>query len=125
MSSKRTAIQEDTSFRVMHILQDNPDITQRELATRLGVSVGSLNYCLRRLIEKGWVKVQNFSESENKTGYAYILTPQGLSSKIHLASAFLKRKLEEYEALKAEIAALSDTVDDEADAFFQHTFSGR
>lgn len=106
MSSKQTSTQEDTYFRVLRILKDNPDLTQRELAEKLGVSVGSLNYCLKALIEKGWVKMQSFSQSKNKFGYVYILTPRGIAEKTALTSNFLKRKLTEYETLKLEIESL-------------------
>ncbi len=106
MTSRQTQIQEDTYFRVMRILQEHPDLTQRELAEQLGVSVGGLNYCLKALMAKGWVKMQNFAQSKNKFGYVYILTPSGMSEKAALTSGFLKRKMDEYEALKAEIAAL-------------------
>lgn len=90
------------------MLQANPDLTQREIALRLGVSTSGLNYCLKALIEKGLVKVQNFNQSKNKFGYVYLLTPQGLVEKTLLTGRFLKRKMAEYEALKAEIEALSD-----------------
>jgi EPS-associated MarR family transcriptional regulator len=103
-----TQTQEDTAFRVMRLLQSNPDLTQRELAQELGVSVGGLNYCLKALIDKGWVKMQNFSQSKNKFGYVYILTPAGMAEKAALTSRFLKRKMSEYEALKAEIDALQN-----------------
>lgn len=106
MTSRQSKLQEDTYFRVMRLLQDNPDLTQRELADKLGVSVGGLNYCLKALMEKGWVKMQNFSQSKNKFGYVYILTPKGIAQKAALTGHFLKRKVEEYEALKAEIEAL-------------------
>ena len=102
-----TQTQEDNAFRVMRLLQANPDLTQRELAQELGVSVGGLNYCLKALIDKGWVKMQNFSQSKNKFGYVYILTPTGMAEKAELTSRFLKRKMSEYEALKVEIDALS------------------
>jgi len=105
--SRRTQLQEDTYFRVLRLLQANPDLTQRELAEQLGVSVGGLNYCLKALIDKGWVKMQNFSASKNKFGYVYLLTPSGLSEKARLTSSFLQRKLAEYEALKQEIESLS------------------
>lgn len=98
--------QEDSTFRVMRLLQANPDLTQRELANQLGVSVSSLNYCLKALKEKGWVKRQNFSQSKNKFGYVYILTPSGLAEKAALTNRFLQRKLHEYESIKAEIEAL-------------------
>jgi len=107
MYNKQRQTQEDTYFRVLRILKENPDLTQRELAQRLGVSVGSLNYCLNALIEKGWIKMQNFSRSKNKFGYVYILTPKGISQKAALTANFLKRKLSEYEALKLEIASLN------------------
>lgn len=106
MTSRRSQLQEDTTFRVLRMLQDNPDMTQREIAEKLGISTSGLNYCLKALIDKGWVKVQNFSQSKNKFGYIYVLTPQGLAEKAQLTSRFLKRKLDEYDALQAEIAAL-------------------
>ncbi len=97
---------EDSYFRVLRALNENPDLTQRELAQKLGVSVGSLNYCLKASIEKGWVKMQNFSQSKNKFGYVYILTPRGMAEKAALTGNFLKRKLIEYEAIKAEVESL-------------------
>jgi EPS-associated MarR family transcriptional regulator len=106
MTSRRSQLQEDTYFRVLRMLQDNPDMTQREIAEKLGISTSGLNYCLKALIDKGWVKVQNFSQSKNKFGYIYLLTPQGIAEKAVLANRFLKRKLAEHEALKAEIQAL-------------------
>lgn len=106
MTSRRNDLQEDTNFRVMRLLQENPDLTQRELAEKLGVSVGGLNYCLKALMEKGMVKMQNFTHSKNKFGYVYVLTPRGIAEKAKLTSNFLKRKMEEYEALKAEIDIL-------------------
>ena len=89
------------------MLQANPDLTQREIAQKLGVSTSGLNYCLKALIKKGLVKVQNFHQSKNKFGYVYLLTPQGVAEKALLTGRFLNRKLVEYEALKAEIEALS------------------
>ena len=82
------------------------DLTQRELADKLGMSVGGLNYCLNALIDKGFVKMANFSKSKNKFKYVYLLTPLGISKKVALTSRFLKRKMEEYEVLKVEIEAL-------------------
>ena len=110
MTSRQAKIQEDTHFRIMRILQDNPDLTQRELADKLGMSVGGLNYCLNALINKGFVKMANFSNSKNKFKYVYLLTPQGIAEKIVLTSRFLKRKMEEYDALKVEIEALQAEV---------------
>lgn len=98
------------------MLQDNPDMTQREIAEKLGISTSGLNYCLNALIDKGFVKMGNFQESKNKFKYVYLLTPQGIAEKVALTSRFLKRKMEEYEALKVEIQALTAAVgDDEVD----------
>ena len=110
MASRQAKLQEDTFFRVMRILQENPDLTQRELAQILGVSVGGLNYCLRALIEKGLVRVKNFSYSKNKFGYIYVLTPTGIAKKAAITHQFLKRKMEEYEALRAEIEVLKSEI---------------
>jgi EPS-associated MarR family transcriptional regulator len=106
MTNRRSRLQEDTYFRVLRILQDRPDVTQREIAQLLGVSTSGLNYCLNALINKGWVKVHNFSESKNKFGYVYLLTPSGIAEKAALTGRFLERKLLEYEAMRAEIESL-------------------
>ena len=111
MTSRQANIQEDTHFRIMRILQENPDLTQRELAEKLGMSVGGLNYCLNALIDKGLVKMQNFSNSKNKFKYVYLLTPMGIAEKVTLTARFLSRKMDEYEALKLEIEALKSEVD--------------
>lgn len=108
MTSRQAKLQQDTAFRVMRILQENPDITQRELAVELGISVGGLNYCLKALIDKGLVKMKNFANAKNKFGYVYVLTPSGLIEKASLTNQFLQRKMDEYEALKAEIEALKN-----------------
>lgn len=107
MTSRQAKLQEDTYFRVMRLLQDNPDLTQRELAEQLGISVGGLNYCLKALMEKGLVKMKNFADSKNKFGYVYVLTPSGLAEKAAITQRFLQRKMQEYQALKAEIEALT------------------
>lgn len=106
MTSRRSKLQEDTYFRVLRILQDRPDVTQREIAQLLGVSTSGLNYCLNALIDKGWVKVNNFSESKNKFKYVYLLTPSGIAEKAALTGRFLQRKLLEYEAMRDEIESL-------------------
>ena len=111
MASRQAKIQEDIHFRIMRILQENPDLTQRQLAEKLDLSVGGLNYCLNALIDKGLVKMQNFSNSKNKFKYVYLLTPMGTAEKVALTSRFLGRKMEEYEALKLEIEALKSEVD--------------
>jgi EPS-associated MarR family transcriptional regulator len=106
MTIRPAKIKEDTHFRIMRILQENPDLTQRELAGKMGMSVGCLNYCLNALIDKGLVKMQNFSNSKNKFKYVYLLTPMGIAEKVALTTRFLSRKMEEYEALKLEIQTL-------------------
>ena len=106
MTSKRTMLQDDTHFRVLRLLQENPEMSQRELAAAVGVSVGGIHYMLNALIEKGLVKLGNFTAAEDKRRYAYVLTPKGIKEKSLITSRFLRRKLTEYEALKAEIDAL-------------------
>ncbi len=107
MASKRSKLQEDMHFRVLRLLQKNPEISQRELARAVGVSVGGMHYVLSSLVEKGIVKLGNFTAAEDKRRYAYILTPKGIAAKAAITRSFLDRKLEEYEALKAEINDLT------------------
>lgn len=102
----RTQLQEDTTYRVLRMLQVNPDLTQREIGRQLGMSTSGLNYCLKALITKGLVKVAHFSQSKNKFGYIYVLTPRGLATKTAFTGQFLQRKLAEYQLLQVEIAAL-------------------
>lgn len=106
MTNFKTPSQEETHFKVMRLLEANPDLTQRELAKELGLSVGSINYCLKALMDKGLVKMKNFATSKNKFGYIYVLTPSGVSEKAVITHRFLKRKMDEYEVLKAEIEIL-------------------
>ncbi len=94
----------------MQLLQENPDLTQRELAEKLGVSVGGVNYCLKALVDKGWVKMKNFAHSKNKFGYVYVVTPTGLVEKVEITRRFLQRKMDEYETLKAKIETLKSEV---------------
>lgn len=111
MNHRQATTQEDTRFRVLRLLQEKPDMTQREIAATLGISLGGANYCLRALVNKGLVKIQNFHNSHNKMGYVYLLTPQGIVEKSALTASFLKRKMQEYESLKAEIAGLKAELD--------------
>jgi len=104
-------MREETYLKIMRLLQENPDLTQRELAEKLGISVGGLNYCLKALMEKGLVKMKNFANSKNKFGYVYVLTPTGMAEKAAITHRFLQRKMDEYEALKAEIEALKSEVE--------------
>jgi EPS-associated MarR family transcriptional regulator len=97
----------ELQFRVLRLLESNPHLSQRELSKSLGVSLGGVNYCLNALVAKGSIKIQNFRNNQNKWVYAYLLTPQGLAEKTALTGAFLKRKMQEYQELKAEIESLS------------------
>jgi len=106
MTSKRSKLQEDTHFRVLRLLQDNPEMSQRELAEAVGISVGGTHYVLNALIEKGLVKLGNFTAAEDKRRYAYVLTPKGIAEKATITKRFLARKTEEYKALKVEIELL-------------------
>ena len=87
-------------------LEVNPEYTQRQLSAEMGISLGKVNYCLKKLSEKGWIKLMNFSRNPNKVGYIYLLTPQGIEQKAKLTLSFLAIKLKEYEILKNEINAL-------------------
>lgn len=107
MSSKKIAIRhEDIHFRILRMLESSPQASQREIAQELGVSLGGVNYCLNALIDRGHVKIENFRASKNKLSYAYVLTPEGFTHRASLAVRFIKRKMAEYEAIKAEIEAL-------------------
>lgn len=112
MTSKRNKLQEDTHFRVLRLLRDNPELSQREMATAVGISVGGMHYVLSALIDKGLVKLGNFSAAEDKRRYAYILTPNGIAEKSAITKRFLVRKMAEYLALKEEIDALRDDLGD-------------
>lgn len=101
---------EDLRFRILKLIEQNPELNQRELAQALGVSLGKTNYVLKALVSKGMVKLENFNKSQNKLGYAYLLTPMGIAEKSKLTMAFLKRKTREYELLKAEVENLQKEV---------------
>ncbi len=101
---------EDTHLRLLRLIEARPDLSQRGLARELGTSLGKVNYCLNALIDKGLVKVRNFRNSNNKLAYAYLLTPRGIESKATITVQFLKRKMAEYESLKAEIEQLQREV---------------
>ena len=96
----------DAHYKLMRLIERNPELSQRELAKALGVSLGKANYCIQALIEKGWIKANNFRHSTNKLGYAYLLTPEGIEQKAVLTKNFLQRKMQEYEALQQEIREL-------------------
>ena len=97
---------QDVHLDLLRKLESNPEYTQRELSREMGVSLGKVNYCMKKLTEKGLIKLSNFTHNQNKMGYAYILTPSGIEEKSRLTFSFLKRKIVEYEILKKEIIAL-------------------
>jgi len=99
-------LNDDTRYQLLRLLTEHPELSQRELAGHLGMSLGKTNYCLRALIEHGWVTVQNFRNSDNKLAYAYVLTPTGVSAKVRAMTDFLQRKQDAYARLKREIAEL-------------------
>lgn len=101
----------ETHLQLLRLIEAHPELSQRELADRLGISLGKTNYCLRSLKEKGWVKWGNFSANPNKAQYLHLLTPKGAAEKIALTLHFLRRKTAEYEELRTEIARLRDELD--------------
>jgi EPS-associated MarR family transcriptional regulator len=103
-------IDPDVHFRVLHLLEEEPNLTQRELAERLGISLGGVNYCLKSLIDVGHIKAGNFKKNPDKSVYLYLLTPKGIAEKAQLTAGFLKRKMAEYHALKKEIESVQSKV---------------
>ena len=103
MTTHRDKLREDVKFRVLRLLQANPEMSQRELAKAVGVSTGGIHYVLNALAEKGMLKIGNFTAASDKRRYAYVLTPKGIVEKAELTRHFMIRKLAEYEALRAEI----------------------
>ena len=99
---------DDIRLDLLRRLETNPQYTQRELSKEMGVSLGKINYCIKKLIEKGWVKTNNFRHSSNKLNYTYLLTPKGIENRGKLTLYFLQRKLEEYDLLKFEINELKN-----------------
>jgi EPS-associated MarR family transcriptional regulator len=113
MVGQRSKVQEDVRFRVLRLLHDNPELSQRELAEAVGISNGSAHYLLSALLGKGLIKLGNFTAAQDKRRYAYILTPKGIAEKAAITKRFLERKIQEYDALKAEIETLKDEVGDD------------
>lgn len=102
---------DNTSYGLLKTLEDNPGLSQRDMAKRLGISLGKVNFCLNALIEKGCLKVNNFRNSRNKLAYAYLLTPRGVEQKARMTVEFLQIKMREYERLRAEIEELQREAD--------------
>ena len=97
---------EDINYQMLKLIEQNPELSQRQLAEEIGVSLGKVNYCLRALIDKGLVKAKNFKNSSNKAAYLYLLTLRGVDAKAKISVRFLARKVAEYETLRLEIDEL-------------------
>jgi EPS-associated MarR family transcriptional regulator len=110
VASRRKEHQEDAKFRMFQIINENPQITTREIAEKVGISNGSTYYLLTSLIDMGFIKLSNFKDSSQKIKYSYLLTPKGIREKSLVTSKFLVRKKQEYELLKKEIAELERNV---------------
>jgi len=103
-------LSEDLRYKLLKLLAEEPQISQRDLACRLGISVGKANYCLSALVDKGLVKINNFRKANNKLAYAYLLTPRGIEEKAQITVSFLQRKIREYGELQEEIEVLRQEV---------------
>ena len=99
---------EEISYKLLKLLEPNPRLSQRQVAQELGCSLGKVNYCLKGLVDKGWIKAANFKNSGNKTAYMYLLTPRGIDEKTRVTVRFLQSKMQEYEALRSEIKQIRD-----------------
>jgi EPS-associated MarR family transcriptional regulator len=97
---------DELRYRLLKALEYNPNLSQRAIAKELGISLGKVNFCLNALLDVGWVKAQNFKNSDNRLKYAYVLTPQGIEEKAKVTSRFLLRKLEEHVEIEAEIVQI-------------------
>jgi EPS-associated MarR family transcriptional regulator len=106
MTIRRQTANEDALFWTLKVLQESPGVTQRTLAKEVGINVSTINFCLKALVEKGWIKMGNFSKNPEKLSYAYLLTPTGVAENAALTKRFLQRKMAEYEKLRKEIEAL-------------------
>jgi MarR family transcriptional regulator, temperature-dependent positive regulator of motility len=111
---------ENTSLELLRQIESGEGTSQRDLASKMGVSVGKVNYCLRALVDKGWIKAKNFRRADNKWAYIYLLTPSGANAKLQLTRDFLSRKEREFEALQSEIRMLRHEIasDAETDSCF-------
>jgi EPS-associated MarR family transcriptional regulator len=109
-ASEFPSLQEENHLKVLRLLEANPQLSQRDLAEALGISLGKTNYCLQALLGMGFVKMQKFQKSQNKSAYAYLLTPTGIAEKAGLTVRFLARKVAEFKSLTLEIEALKSEV---------------
>ena len=105
-------MEKESHLKVLRILETNPQISQRELSEALGVSLGKTNYCLKALLDKGLIKIQNFRNSNNKLAYSYLLTPHGIEQKAHMTLRYLQKKTQEYDLLRLEIVELKREIEE-------------
>lgn len=117
-------LDETTHYSLLKTLEENPGLSQRDLAKRLGVSLGKVNYCLNALVDKGSLKINNFRNSENKLAYAYLLTPRGVEEKARFTVEFLQRKVREYDRLQLEIEVLRHEADQNSQKYSPKGFYG-
>ena len=125
MASRRNQRQQETHFKVIRLLDEDPSISTREIALRVGISNGAAYYCVTALVEKGFVKLKNFTKSKTKTNYIYELTPRGIREKAALTVQFLERKRDEYDELKLEIARLENELSEQKLKISTATKEGR
>ena len=111
---KPSKLETEEVLNILKAIKDNPEVTQRELSSISGISLGKINFLLKSLVEKGWIKVENFKKSNHKNAYLYYMTPKGLEEKALTTSLFLRRKMDEYERLAQEIKALKEEISDSA-----------
>lgn len=99
-------MKDEITYKLLKLVENEPHLSQREIAQKMGVSLGKTNYCLKALVDKGFIKLQNFYNNKKKSAYIYFLTPQGIEEKAAVTYRFLQRKIEEYESIKVEIESL-------------------
>jgi EPS-associated MarR family transcriptional regulator len=107
-------LSDEVSYRLLKLLEPNPRLSQRQVAQELGFSLGKVNYCLKSLVDKGWIKAANFKNSRNKTAYMYLLTPRGIEEKTRVTVQFLQTRMREYEALRSEIKQIRNEANRQA-----------
>jgi EPS-associated MarR family transcriptional regulator len=112
MTTQRNKLREDVNFRILRLLQDNPEMSQRELAKAVGLSTGGIHYVLNAILDKGLLKIENSTTTKDKRRYAYVLTRRGLATKADLTTRFLVRKMADYEIIKAEIDEVCEDLSD-------------
>lgn len=112
MVTKQDSLREEVRFRLLRLLSENPEMSQRELARAVGISNGGVHYVINALVDKGFLKLSNFTAAEDKRRYAYLLTPKGVEEKVRLTRRFVLRKMAEYEALRAEIEEIKADLPD-------------